>query len=303
MYCYHIGDNLSPQETLLPEEPGVILLTSEELARQPELSGLEGVLRHAPAARDARVCKAEVRGDCLTGTLILPRVSREGARLAFGYLLTGRRLVLVDDTQVLLSHLRRLAKEGRWGGEGPGKVFCGLLEELVAKDLHHLEELEDQAESLEDRVLSGELEGFSVAMTALRKQAMAWFRYYDQMDDAACVLRENENGFFSPAEQRLFRIFEERVTRLGQEAQLLREYCLQIQTLCQAEIDIRQNRTMKTLTIVTTIFLPLSLLAGWYGMNFAYMPELRWKYGYPAVIGVSLLIILGSLWLWKKKKR
>ena len=60
---------------------------------------------------------------------------------------------------------------------------------------------------------------------------------------------------------------------------------------------------MKTLTIVTTIFLPLSLLAGWYGMNFAYMPELRWKYGYPAVIGVSLLIILGSLWLWKKKKR
>lgn len=59
---------------------------------------------------------------------------------------------------------------------------------------------------------------------------------------------------------------------------------------------------MKILTIVTTIFLPLSLVAGWYGMNFAYMPELSWKHGYPAVIVVSALVILICLWIMKKKK-
>ena len=59
---------------------------------------------------------------------------------------------------------------------------------------------------------------------------------------------------------------------------------------------------MQILTIVTTIFLPLSLLVGWYGMNFQGMPELSWKYGYPAVIGVSVLFLLLSLWLCKKKK-
>ena len=82
----------------------------------------------------------------------------------------------------------------------------------------------------------------------------------------------------------------------------MREYCLQIQSLFQAEIDLRQNRIMKILTIVTTIFLPLSLLAGWYGMNFVNMPELTWEYGYPAVIAAGLGIVLLSLWICKKKK-
>ena len=59
---------------------------------------------------------------------------------------------------------------------------------------------------------------------------------------------------------------------------------------------------MKILTIVTTIFLPLSLLAGWYGMNFTGMPELTWKYGYPTVIAVSILVVTVCLWIMKKKK-
>ncbi len=131
---------------------------------------------------------------------------------------------------------------------------------------------------------------------------MAWFRYYSQLDDVTCELRGSENGYFSEDEQRLFHMLEERIVRLRQESQLLREYCTQIQSMFQSEIDIRQNRIMKILTLVTTIFLPLSLLVGWYGMNFTGMPELSWKYGYPAVIVVSLSIVLISLWICKKKK-
>ena len=72
--------------------------------------------------------------------------------------------------------------------------------------------------------------------------------------------------------------------------------------LFQAELDIRQNHIMKILTIVTTVFLPLSLVAGWYGMNFTGMPELSWDYGYPAVIVGSVVIVLLTLWIMKKKK-
>ena len=100
----------------------------------------------------------------------------------------------------------------------------------------------------------------------------------------------------------LLRLLEQRTGRLREEAQLLREYCLQVRELFQAEIDIRQNRIMKILTIVTTIFLPLSLVAGWYGMTFVGMPERGWKYGSPAVIIVSVLVVLISLWIMKKKK-
>ena len=139
-------------------------------------------------------------------------------------------------------------------------------------------------------------------MTVLRKETSAWFRYYSQLDDVACELRENENGFFSDGEQLLFRMFEDRVIRLREESQLLRESCTQVQSLFQAEIDIRQNRIMQILTIVTTIFLPLTLLVGWYGMNFAGMPELTWKYGYPVIVVVSIVIVGISLWVCKRKK-
>ena len=248
------------------------------------------------------MCKAEVRPDCLSGTILFPKSDRGGGRLAFGWLMARNRAVLVDDGDFLLPYLRRMDKERYPVGGGVGRFFYGLLSMLTAKDLRRLEEIEDQAEGLEDRVLGGELEGFSQAMTQLRKRAMAWFRCYSQLDDVAGRLRENEAGLFSPEEERLFRLYEERVIRLREESQLLREYCLQVQTMFQAEIDLRQNRTMKILTVVTTIFLPLSLLAGWYGMNFTGMPELTWKYGYPAAIAVSVGIVILSLWICKKKK-
>ena len=92
------------------------------------------------------------------------------------------------------------------------------------------------------------------------------------------------------------------VIRLREESQLLRESCAQLQSLFQAEIDTRQNRIMQILTIVTTIFLPLTLLVGWYGMNFVGMPELTWKYGYPVVVIVSIVTVGISLWVCKKKK-
>lgn len=59
---------------------------------------------------------------------------------------------------------------------------------------------------------------------------------------------------------------------------------------------------MKILTIVTTIFLPLSLLAGWYGMNFEYMPELHWRYGYVGVLVAAVLIVIFSMILFRRKR-
>ena len=303
MRWYAIGATLAPQEAALsPETPGMVLLTSAELAQLPDLPGLERLLRHTPAARDVRVCKAEVHPECLSGTLLLPRSAKTGERLAFGWLIAPKRVVLVDDGELLLPLLRRMEKGKSPLNGGLGRFFYGLMSLLIDKDLRRLEEIEDQAEGLEDQVLAGEFDGFNSAMTGLRKRAMAWFRYYSQLDDVAGRLRENENGFFTSEEETLFRMFEERVIRLREEAQLLREYCLQIQTLFQAEIDLRQNRIMKILTVVTTIFLPLSLLVGWYGMNFVNMPELTWEYGYPAVIALSIVVVVISLWICKKKK-
>ena len=82
----------------------------------------------------------------------------------------------------------------------------------------------------------------------------------------------------------------------------LRDYAAQIRDLYQAQLDVKQNRIMTLLTVVTTIFMPLTLIVGWYGMNFRYMPELEWRYAYPVVAGVSVLIVIGSLIFFKAKK-
>ena len=59
---------------------------------------------------------------------------------------------------------------------------------------------------------------------------------------------------------------------------------------------------MGIITIITTIFLPLTLITGWYGMNFSYMPELKWRYGYAAVIIGVLVIVILEIAYFKKKK-
>ena len=77
---------------------------------------------------------------------------------------------------------------------------------------------------------------------------------------------------------------------------------MQLRELYQSEQGARQNRTMEILTVVTTIFLPLTLLTGWYGMNFVNMPELTWKYGYIAVIAVAAAMVIAEIIYFKKKK-
>ena len=303
MNWYVIDKTLRPSDA----EPGadasaVLLLSSEELSHADKITGLEKVIYHTPPARDARVCKAELRPDCISGTLVVPHGASGGGSLHCGYLICPKRVVLVSDDGELLSILQRLIKERRSTSASVGRFLFDLFEELIAKDLHRLEEMEYKAERLEDRILSGNFDNFSAEMKSLRKAAMGRFRYYSQLDDVACLLRENENGFFTADEELLFKMFEGRLIHLREESQLLREYCVQIQSMFQAEVDIRQNRTMRILTIVTTIFLPLTLIAGWYGMNFVGMPELHWKYGYPVVVLVSVVTVVVSIIICKKKK-
>lgn len=303
MYQYNITKGLTAFEGMPEqEECTLLLLTSEELDRLPNLPGLEPVLSHTPNARDARVCKAEPRRNCLAGTIVTPRHTKDGIPISFGYLLTPKWVVLCDDSGTAHGMVQRLSKENPHKEYSAGSFFCGFLELLIAKDLHHLQELEGQINQLEDQVLAGELENFNFQMTSLRKEIIRWIKYDTQLDDMVCEFQENENEYFHENELRLFHLVEKRISRLQNEAQMLREYGVQVRELFQAEIDIRQNRIMKILTIVTTIFLPLSLVAGWYGMNFTNMPELTWKYGYPAVIIGSVLVVLICLWIMKKKK-
>ncbi len=303
MYRYEIGAALAPTEGEPAEgNAALVLLTSEELAQGTSVPVPQDILKHTPSARDARICKVETRHGCLCGSIVTPRSAKDDVPVAFGYLIAEGRIVLCDDTGTAHAMIQHLIRENTQTGGSAGGFLYAFLELLLSKDLHHLQTLEEKLTDIEDQILDGAIEGLDSEMSGVRKEAIRWLRYYTQLGDMVCTLQENELGLFGETELRQFRMVEKRVGRLENEAQTLREYGVQVRELFQAEIDIRQNRIMKILTIVTTIFLPLSLVAGWYGMNFTGMPELTWKYGYPVVIGVSVLIVLFCLWIMKKKK-
>ena len=303
MEIYRISQKLEmSQKPLTPGERALVLLTTQEMEHPPQLARLENIIRHIPSAQGARGCRVEARRDYLSGTVITPRHTRAGIPIAFGFLLTSDLLILCDDSEAIPALVHRLSKEGRWQENSPGRLLCQLLELLLAKDAHHMEELADRLSQLEEQVLSGQLDQFTAPISGLRRELMHWSRYFSQLGNMADTLEEDDWGLFMEEEGRLFHMLSQRLGRLREDAQFLREYCLQVRELFQTQVDLRQNKIMKTLTLVTTLCLPLSLVAAWYGMNFTGMPELGWKYGYPAVIVVSALIVIACLWIMKRKK-
>ena len=303
MQYYQIGQTLlALQDPPPPEQPSLLLLTSDERISLPDSFPADAAIRHTPLGREAHITKAEVHRGFLCGTVRTPRFTKSGNPIAFGYLLSGNQLVLCDDSGSVQTQLQRMIREKRDLQESIARFCYTLFELLIGRDLHHLEELEDQLAQMEEQVLSSELDGVSPRLSALNQEILHWMRFYSQMDDMICEFQENENGLLPEQDEILFRLLEKRVGRLMDETKLLREYCVQVREMYQTEIGIQQNQIMKILTIVTTVFLPLSILVGWYGMNFTGMPELTWKYGYPALIVVSILIILITLWWIHRKK-
>ena len=126
--------------------------------------------------------------------------------------------------------------------------------------------------------------------------------HYEQLLDFSQELEENENNFFKHEHLRYFRLFSSRIERLRDSTVAIGDHTIQIRDIYKSHLDIKQNRIMTVLTVVTTIFMPLTLIAGWYGMNFKHMPELESDWGYPIIIIVSVLIVLLSLLFFKKKK-
>ena len=139
-----------------------------------------------------------------------------------------------------------------------------------------------------------------MSLTKYRQKLSEFHIYYEQLINIG-ELFSTSDFYFSEQEIHGWERFTHRVERLQNHVNLLRENVLQIRELYQSMQDARQNKIMGIITIVTTIFLPLTLITGWYGMNFAYMPELQWKYGYLAVIIGALIIVVAEIIYFKKK--
>ena len=98
----------------------------------------------------------------------------------------------------------------------------------------------------------------------------------------------------------IFGTISDRADRLRGRTMYLLDYIGQVRDTYQGKVAEHQNANMEFLTIISTIFFPLTLITGWYGMNFENMPELT--HGYPFVIGLSLVVVAIIIFIFKKRK-
>ncbi|MBQ1401127.1 MAG: magnesium transporter CorA [Firmicutes bacterium] len=256
-----------------------------------------------PDAGNIHNTKAEVNYDSLTGTFLIPdRQDLKEKDFRFAFALDEKGIVFIDDSGKAEEMINVIRRTKRWREPSLERFLYDFLEQIVDNDLALMESYESELDRIEDEVLSSQGKGDLARVNEIRSDVRELLVHYEQIIDMTQELEENENGFFSEENLRYIHLFMNLMARRHDSAVSLREHTMQVRDLYNSQLDVRQNRTMTLLTVVTTIFMPLTLIAGWYGMNFVHMPELAWKWGYPVVIAVSVAIVIFCLILFRKKK-
>ena len=247
--------------------------------------------------------KAEVNYDSLTGSFAIPdRKNPSGDDLKFAFVLDEKGIIFIDDGDTALGIIKGIQRIKKWKLPSLERFLYDFLDYIVKDDLRLMENYENELDSMEQAIIDGDENLPSGRLNDIRSDIRYLRIHYEQLMDLAQEFQENENGFFKQENLRYFRLFIDRAARLHDTSMSLRDYTMQLRDLYKAHLDIKQNRIMTVLTVVTTIFMPLTLIVGWYGMNFRFMPELEWKGSYPVIIILSVLIVIISLIFFKKKK-
>ena len=247
--------------------------------------------------------KAEVNYDSLTGTFQIPdRNDLKGEDFCFAFALDEKGIVFIDDSGKALQMIDEIRRTKRWREPSLERFLYDFLELIVDRDLSLMERFESELNRIEEGILASREQEDLVRVNEIRSDLRELLVHYEQIIDMTQELEENENGFFREENLRYFHLFMNLIARRHDFASSLRDYTMQVRDLYNAQLEVKQNRIMTLLTVVTTIFMPLTLIAGWYGMNFRYMPELEWRAGYPIVIAVSVAVVVFCLVFFKKKK-
>ena len=245
---------------------------------------------------DIHSTKAEVNFDSLTGTFSIPsRRDITGKDYKYAFALDEKGIVFIDSTGVVERMVHRISVSKKWKMPSMERFIYDFLELIIARDLNILEKYEKELDQIEGEILKDAVEADLSRVNEIRGDIRDLRIHYEQLIDLGQEFEENENSFFKAENVRYFGLFTDRMTRLHDTATSLKDYTMQVRDLYHTQMEVKQNRIMTLLTVVTTIFMPLTLITGWYGMNFYNMPALTSPWGYPAVIVVSLLIVIGSL--------
>lgn len=282
------------------EENSIYLMSFDEFTEHPRKLPRKNAFIHSMTP--IQYCKIEKYKECIQGTMRVPKGNKGQLIIHnFGFYLTGSELYFVEESHFLMEHFNKML-EGDYNNYSLRQILLALLEQLLTEDVLYLQKQEEHLSELEEELLKRVPDYFYEMIMKYRKRLNIFHSYYEQLINMCDVMQTSVNIQLMEEEKAEWQLFSNRAERLHDHVEMLREYLVQIRELYQSLIAVKQNQVMSILTVVTTIFLPLTLIVGWYGMNFPNMPEFGWKYAYLAVIIVSITVVVIEVIYFKKKK-
>lgn len=183
----------------------------------------------------------------------------------------------------------------------PSHVLYFILDKMVDNYFPLVYQTEDMLNEIDENLKGRTMEALLEDLFETRHRLLSLRHTISPMRDLVYRILNSGRITFIDGKKEYFSDIHDHLLKLSEMIEANRELTTDIRDSYISINSHQTNHVMKVLTVITTIFMPLTFIAGVYGMNFQYMPELTWKYGYFATIGLMFLVAIGmSVWFKKK---
>ncbi|MCB9185490.1 MAG: magnesium/cobalt transporter CorA [Flavobacteriales bacterium] len=186
--------------------------------------------------------------------------------------------------------------------KGTDYLVYRLIDSVVDNYFAIIERIDERVENLEIAIIEETEEDLTREIQHLKREIITLKRALLPLREAVSGLEKRVSELIDPDNEKYFRDVYDHLIQIADNLETNREVLSGLMDLQMANMSNRMNQVMKVLTVIASLFIPLTFIAGIYGMNFEYMPELHWKYGYFAVWGLMLLIFAAMLIFFRRKK-
>ncbi len=193
-------------------------------------------------------------------------------------------------------------KLGRIRSRSADYLFFALLDAIVDNYFLAIENLNHRIEVLEDEVYQNPEPIVAQNIQQLKKEVLKIRRWIFPVKELISRLIDSENPLITKDTKLFLRDVLDHAIEINESLQIYREMSMSLMEMYMSNMSNKMNEVMKVLTIMASIFIPLTFIAGIYGMNFDHMPELHYRYGYYYVWGVMIILFVGMMFYFKRKK-
>ena len=205
-----------------------------------------------------------------------------------------------DAFGIIRTRLRQC--KGRVRRLGADYLFYALMDAVVDCYFDSIERIGDKVEKIEEEIIHEPKRESLIELYRLKREVIYLRKQVWPLRDMLSNLLRSESEFITPSTQLFLRDLQDHSTRIIDTVETYRDLLSGIMDIYLSNNSNKMNEVMKVLTIISSIFIPVTFIAGVYGMNFEFMPELKSPYGYAGVWAVMLTIIIVQIIIFKKKK-